>query len=242
MMSEGISGIKAFFFHSSRMKVFSIWFFLIVFLLGLNIFGASDYDRAVAISAFVCGGSTVFFWNYRKKFTGILTWSPKKTFVLVGGLGAAWAEGVFWFFEKVCGTAGVAASPHLGVDLLITMPWYILMCFLLFFIQTRYHYTLTEILLLGGIYELGADGFLGQILGGAGPEFVLVLGMIPLFVMVYSVIVLPPSYIIHKKITKIRTNSNRDYNYKYKYIFGLLPLAGLIPFAFYVIIVFSLIA
>jgi hypothetical protein len=237
-MSEGVSGLKAFFFHSRKMKVFSVWFFFIAFLLIVNILGESDYDRAVAGSAFVCGGSTVIFWNYRKKISQSIKgrWSPRKTFVLVGGLGAVWAEVIFWFFEKVFGTTGVAASPHLGVDLLITMPWYILMLFLLFTVETRYNYSLTEILLLGGIYELGADGILGQMLEGAGIGLIYVFGVIPLFVMVYSVIVLPPSYIMQKEIADIRkTRSQKPHK-----IYGLLPLAGLIPFTVYVIVLLSL--
>jgi hypothetical protein len=238
MISEGISGLKAFFFHSRRMKVFSVWFFFIAFLLGLNIVGESDYDRAVAVSAFSCGGSMFFFWNYRKKISHSIhgRWNPRKTFVLIGGLGAVWTEFIFWFFEKLFGTAGVAASPNLGVDLLITMPWYILMCYLLFAVETRYNYSLTEILLLGGIYELGADGILGQMLEGAGTGLIYVFGVIPLFVMVYSVIVLPPSYIMHKEIAEIRkTRSQKTHK-----LYGLLPLAGLVPFAVYVIVLLSL--
>lgn len=215
--------------------LFFVWFILIVVLIFIWIAGENINDRTVGVSAIVCGGSTFLFWNYREKLSEIVkfTMSPRKKFVLVGSLGAVWAEFVFWFFEKIFGASGVAASPHLGLDLLITMPWYMILLLLLFKVETKYHYSYTEILLLGGVYELGADGIFAQLLEGLTlPNLFLVIMVVPLFVIVYSVIVLPPSYVLRKEIDAMRTK-HPEGDHKYRY--GLLPLLGLIPYAFYVI-------
>ncbi len=222
--------MKSFFFRSLKMKLFFIWFILIVLLLFFWIVGENVNDRTVAVSAIVCGGSTFVFWSYRDVFSRILrwNWSPRRKFVFVGGLGAVWAEFVFWLFEKLFGAQGVAANPNIGLDLLATMPWYIMMLFLLFTVETKYHYSYTEILLLGSVYELGADGILGQMMEGLtlGSLFIVVM-VIPLFVIVYSVIVLPPTYLLRKEISEIR-KLYPEGTHKYRY--GLLPLLGLIPY------------
>jgi hypothetical protein len=232
MFAEGFSGLKAFFFRSRAMKLFSVWVAFILFLIFLWIVGENSNDKAVGVSALVCGGSTFLFWNYRKRLSTLcnLPVSTRKKFVFVSSLGAVWAEFVFWFFEKVFSAHGVAASSNLGLDLLITMPWYIIMGFLLFRVETTYCYSSTEILLLGGIYELGADGIFGQILEGLTAEGLLLVGMVtPLFVMVYSIIVLPPTYLFRREIALLRREEGT-----HKYRYGLLPLLGLIPYSVYI--------
>jgi hypothetical protein len=234
MVAEGISGLKEFFFGSRKMNLFFVWFIGIVFLFFVWIAGESVNDRTVAVSAIGCGGSAFFFWNYRTKISSLFEFalSPRKKFVLIGGLGAAWAEFIFWFFEKVFGASGVAASPNLALDLIITMPWYAMMLFLLFKVETKYYYSFTEIVLFGGIYELGADGIFGQVLAGLTlPNLFLTILIIPLFAIVYSVIVLPPTYVLRREIEDIRTLWPEG---THKYWYGLYPLAGLIPYSIYV--------
>ena len=240
MYAEGFSGLKSFFFQSRRMIVFFVWFLIIMFLILAWIAGESSSDRTVGVSALVCGGSTFLFWNYREKIRKQyrITWSPRKEFVFVGSLGAVWAECVFWFFEKWFGAGGVAASPHLVLDLVITMPWYVIMLFLLYKVETVYHYTFTEILLLGGLYELGADGLFGQVLEGLTvPNLILTVAVFPLFVVVYSVIVLPPTFLLREGIRSTRVNNNG-----HKYWYGLLPLLGLVPFALYAFVLMGLLS
>lgn len=192
------------------------------------IIGESKTDRTVAVSAFVCGVSTFFFWSCKNRISLKGMMSPRKKFVLIGGLGAVWAESVFWFFEKIFGASGVAASPVLALDLLVTMPWYIMMLFFLFKVETKYHYSYTEILLLGGVYELGADGILAQVFDGFTLSNLFSAFMvIPLFVIVYSVMVLPPSYLLRDEVDKIRETSPQG---THKYLYALLPFLGLIPY------------
>jgi hypothetical protein len=228
MIKEGFSGLKTFFFQSRKMNLFFIWVIFIVFLLFAWVIGESSNDRTVAVSALVCGGSTFLFWSYKKRISIKSSLSPRVKFVLIGGLGAVWAEFVFWFFEKVFGASGVAASPVLALDLLVTMPWYIMMLFLLFKVETKYHYSYTEILLLGGLYELGADGIFGQVLEGLTLSgLFLVVMVVPLFVIVYSIMVLPPSYLLRDEINRIRETTPQG---THKYRYALLPLLGLIPY------------
>ena len=232
MFVEGFSGLRAFFFKNLKRKLFFVWFILIVSVILISI-GGSSSDRTVGVSVFFCGGCTFLFWNYREKFSRIFGFpmSPRKKFVLIGSLGAAWAECVFWFFEKLFGASGVAAHPNLILDLLITMPWYVLMVSLLYSVETRYHYSYYEILLLGGIYELGADGIVGQLFELNLGNILFVLLVIPEFVIVYSIIVLPPSYVLRKE-SDMPVVEEGDHKYRY----GLLPLVGLIPFAVYVLL------
>ncbi len=232
MLSEGVSGLKAFFFRSRKMKFFFLWFLFIIFIFFAWILGEKVEDRTVAVSAMVCGCSTFLFWNYRTRLSRMLDFpvSPRKKFVLIGGMGAVWAEFVFWLLEKVFGATGVAANPNLALDLLGTMPWYILMLFLLFKVETRYKYSYTEILLLGGIYELGADGIFAQSMKGLTlPGLFLVVLIFPLFVIVYSIMVLPPTYCVRKEIDAIRSIAPEG---THKYRYSLLPLLGLIPYFF----------
>jgi hypothetical protein len=241
MITEGIYGLKSFFFGSRKMKIFFIWFLVIIILLFIWIGNGPVNDRTVGVSALICGISTFLFWNSRKKIAGRwnLSWSPRKSFILIGGLGAVYVETVFWFFEKIFGASGVAASPHLGLDLLATMPWYLMMVYLLFSAQIRHSYSHTEILLLGGVYELGADGIFGQMLEGITFEgLILVSFMIPLFVMVYSFIVLPPTYILRKEIESIRVS--RPEKDDHRILGGLRPLLGLIPYFALTIIITGL--
>lgn len=240
MFSAGFSGLKAFFFASRKRKLFFVWLIFIVFLIFAWIVGENNNDRTVGVSAIVCGGSTFLFWNYKESLSVLcrIPVSPRKKFVLIGGLGAVWAEFVFWFFEKGFGASGVAASSNLGLDLLITVPWYVLMLFLLFKVETKYHYSYAEILVLGGIYELGADGILGQLFEGLTVEGLLIVPMmLPLFVIVYSIIVLPPTYVLRKEIDAIRMDEKGTHKYRY----GLLPLLGLIPYAVYALLLMVLI-
>jgi hypothetical protein len=74
------------------------------------------------------------FWNFRTPLTSFVSrWgaSPRTKFILIGSAGAIWVESLFWSVERIFGITGVAATPNLAVDLLATMPWYVLMIALL---------------------------------------------------------------------------------------------------------------
>ena len=126
-----------------------------------------------------------------------LGWSASRKLLLAGGLGAAFTETEYEVWQHVFGASGVAANPNLAVDLLETMPWYLLMLGFLAVALKHRRVSLFQLLLLGGIYEFMADGLLGSILGGK-PLFDF-LGLpfaIPIFTLVYSPIVALPAVAI----------------------------------------------
>lgn len=154
--------------------------------------------------------------------------------MLVLGLsGALVIETVFWFWEKFAGASGVAANPNFLLDLAITLPWYFLMIVIFWQVQKRYRYTTAEILLFGGIYELAADGLIGGLYKG-NIWLGLVYGLIglPVFITVYSVIMLPLSMLV-KKIRPSSARQPTKQNKKIRRFLALLPLLGLIPFVIF---------
>ena len=215
MVNDTFHDLKQFLFGSRKRILFSIWLFVILFICGIWILGGNVNDRTVGISAFFCGLSTFIFWSHRERVVPkIKRWNaiPRTKFILIGTLGALWVEFIFWFFEKIFGAAGVAADPNFILDLIITMPWYILMIALLWKVETAYRYTLTDLLLLGGIYEFGIDGFVGSFLGGtlSLAAILLIFFLIPLFVVVYSFIILPCSTLLREDIDRIREQKLRE--------------------------------
>ena len=234
-IKKELSGVLHAFGATKKMKLFSIWLILIILLCIFWIFSGKPNEVTVAVSTLVCGSSTVAFWIYRKDLAArVENWQmkPWKKFVLIGSAGALWVEFIFWFFEKVFGAVGVAASPNLLMDYVGTMPWYVLMLLLLWKVQNRYGYSVREMLILGGVYELGADGFFASLSSGNFPRgFLMALIAIPLFVVVYSIIIMPATYLMRNN-TKTGARSTPlggEKNFR-RYACALLPLAGLIPY------------
>jgi hypothetical protein len=159
--------------------------------------------QAVALGYFACGATVLVAWLGR----GALRWFGRPgtrgaglRFILLGSLGAAWVEFAFWAVEKLTGAVGVAASPDLLLDLLVTMPWYVAMVTVLWFVYRRFHYHWTTVALLGGLYEIGADGIVGHLLGGNAITVEYLVLMLCLFygvfVVVYAPIVLVPAWAV----------------------------------------------
>ena len=134
-----------------------------------------------------------FRGGLQRPFAG-LGWGASRKLLLAGGLGAAFTETEYEVWQHVFGASGVAANPNLAIDLLKTMPWYLLMLGFLAIALKHRRASLFQLLLLGGVYEFMADGLLGSILGGK-PLFDF-LGLpfaIPIFTLVYSPIVVLPA-------------------------------------------------
>ena len=217
--------------------LFGIWLSASLTLL---IFSGPTIFAATGI--LISGLSTLLFWIFRKPVSSVVSGlriSPKRKFVLIGSIGAVWVEFEFWVLEKVFGVS-LAASPDLFLDLLVTMPWYILMVFLLWKVETKYSYSLFAILIYGGIYDFFADGILGMVLGAwdlSLGNLVLLLMTYPAFVLSYSFIVFPPSYLLREEISKIRTETKGGMT---KYLYGLLPLVGLLAYGIIAVLLFSM--
>lgn len=241
-VKECIRDLKRFLFGSKLRILFTVWLIVIMLVCIVWLFGGKVNDKVVGISAFFSGLSTFAFWCCRKRVkVRVEKWnvSPRTKFILIGSLGAVWVEFVFWLFEKAFGTVGVAANPNFLIDLLVTMPWYVLMIVLLWKVETTNRYRLGELVLFGGIYELGADGLIGSFIGGtfSFAALPLVLFMIPMLVVVYSFMLLPCSYLLKDDIDRVRENTMARSKVN-KYVYTLLPLLGLIPYVVLGILIF----
>lgn len=202
--------------------------------------GYNPNDQAVAWATLTCGAITIWFWYYGRRTVECLACYnlPNWLKMLVLGLsGALVVETVFWFWEKFAGASGVAANPNFFIDLLLTMPWYLLMILIFWQVQKRYSYTTAEILLFGGIYELGADGLIGGLYkGNFWLGIIYSLIGLPVFITVYSVIMLPMSMLL-KKIRPATARMANKQNKKIRRLLALLPLLGLIPFVIFYLMI-----
>jgi hypothetical protein len=160
---------------------------------------------------------------------------PVRSAVLVGSLNAAIIETLFLVVEKIFGAEGVAAHPNLLLDLLLTMPWYIAMVWIFVRVQYNERFSPAAVLLLGALYELGADGIIGGVIipGLMGTpvnlvEFLVLAALIAFwqFIPVYSSIVLPPAWILEAGLP-----AKPDHNPRWRQ--ALLPLLALLPFLIY---------
>ncbi|MGD2162438.1 MAG: hypothetical protein PVG02_08365 [Anaerolineales bacterium] len=175
-------------------------------------------------------------WLYK------LSSEPLRNAALLGIFNAALIETLFLLVEKICGAEGVAAHPNLLIDLLLTMPWYTAMVITFVRVQNRRRFTSATVLLLGALYELGGDGFIGQIIGiplGTSQlldlEFwiMLVLLVFWQFILVYSSMLLPPSWLI-----ELEPNPGPPVGSTWRD--ALRPMLWLIPFTAYLLSVLVL--
>lgn len=195
--------------------------------------------RAVALGYFACGATAVIAWLHRRRlrrFGRPEAPGAGRRFILLGALGAAWAETLFWAAEKLTGAVGVAASPNLLLDLLVTMPWYVAMVAILWHAHRRFRYHWTTVALLGGIYEVGADGIVGHLLGGNTISLAYLAQLLLyywVFVIVYAPIVLPPLW-------ALPLTADPETRPRWWRAFGALsPLLPLIPYWLTARILFS---
>ena len=182
---------------------------------------------------------TLILYITRRVWLPRLASKPLRNAALVGILNAAVIETLFLLMEKIFGAEGVAAHPNLILDLILTMPWYIMMVITFTRVQHRRRFSSATVLLLGAVYETGADGIVAQVIGipfGDSQLFspaywVLLIGLIFWqFILVYSSMVLPTAWIVDTVPKPTEENGS---------IVGdaLKPLLWLIPFTGYLFLV-----
>ena len=170
----------------------------------------------------------------RDRWIPLLVRHPLRNACLLGIFNAAMVETIFWVCERLVGTTGVAASSNLLLDLIITMPWYIGMVVMFVYAQDRRRFSVSVVLLLGAVYELGADGYCGrhalwrwaysrQVHG-----YYLALAYWE-FIPVYASMVLPTALLVDQ--AKIKHLPSHP-----AWVYALLPLVWLIPYTIYLFI------
>ncbi len=200
-------------------------------------------NLTLAVSITLSGLYTGLLFLTRKYWLNGLSRKPIRNAILLGSFNAAVIETLFLFIEKAFGASGVAAHPNLLIDLLLTMPWYIGMVWIFVKVQEKERFPLAAVLLLGAVYEMGADGIIGGVLMAAIMgipvnliEF-LILSLLAAFwqfIPVYSSMVLPPAWILENALPPAETTKKRWGR-------ALLPLLLLIPFSLYLIILMLII-
>ena len=195
-------------------------------------------NLTLAVSITLSGLYTGVLFLTRKFWLKGFSRKPVLNAILLGSFNAAIIETLFLLVEKVFGASGVAAHPNLLIDLLITMPWYIGMVWIFVKVQEKERFPLAAVLLLGAVYEMGADGIIGGVIMPAimgTPvnliEFLIlsVLAAFWQFIPVYSSIVIPPALIMESALPPAKSGKKRWYR-------AFLPLILLIPFSVYLII------
>jgi hypothetical protein len=203
-----------------------------VLLCARNAIAGKLTDKTVALGYFCCVITTLCAWLIIKRFNllGMELKNPRKTFIWVGSLMAVWVETWFWALEKLLHAKGVAANPNLLIDLLVTMPWYIGMVAVLYSSQKQCRFAWWKLALLGGLYELAADGIVGGMilsdkLGGLQNLWILPLAF-PMFVGVYSCMMLPASWLVFGEGGTPEVNEPRE-----RIKLALKPLLVLVVYA-----------
>jgi len=179
----------------------------------------------------------LLLWITRRFWLPRLSAHPIRNAILLGCFNAAVVEMLFWVNQTVMGVEGVAAHSNPLIDLLITMPWYIGMVYIFVGEQRRWRYSPAAVLLLGAIYETGADGVVGgqimPLLSGQKVSlleswiFIIFMGFWQ-FILVYSSMVLPPAWILEKVIPT-------ESYLRPAGLHGLKPLLWLVPYTVYAV-------
>jgi hypothetical protein len=224
-----------------RLVIFGlIWAPLILILATLS--EPTPENRTYLVSILGSGAYTWLLHRTREHWLPRLAGRPLRSAILLGIANAAVIETLFLVVERSMGAEGVAASPNLMIDLLVTMPWYAGMVILFVGVQHRRRFSAPTVLLLGGLYEVGADGMIGGLvdtLGGSGmlftPAFWIMLAALIYweFILVYSSMVLPPAWVIATAPPPPPPTSPAWKD-------ALRPLRWLFPFGLYVLAILLL--
>ena len=211
---------------------------LLVSLLGA-ITDPTPENHTLAASIWWAGAYTLALRATRRWWLPLLSKHPLRNAVLLGIFNAAVIETEFLCFEKIFGAAGVAAHPNLIVDLVMTMPWYILMVLTFVKVQHRWRFSAATVLFLGGVYEMGGDGLVGSLMGMLwgkfqflNLEYWLMMAFVFLwaFIPVYSSMVLPPTWIV-------ATTDPPEQPAGSAWRAALEPMLWLIPFTLYLFVI-----
>ena len=182
---------------------------------------------------------TLILYRTRSRWLPRLAGHPLRNAMLLGIFNAAAIEALFLWIQNSLGAHGIAAADNLWLDLILTMPWYIGMVIIFVIIQNRQRFSTATILLLGGLYEVGADGIVGGLiipavsgLGANLPQWIILMVALSFWqlILVYSSMVLPPAWVIAMRPAPSPMT-------KRPLIDGLRPLAWLIPYTVYAIAV-----
>jgi hypothetical protein len=114
----------------------------------------SAENFALGMAIVLSGWYTVGWYLMRRWWRPRLSRRPLVSAVVLGAFNAAVIETLFLICQKLTGAQDIAAHPNLIIDLLIFVR-----------VQNRRRFAWPAVLLLGALYEMGADGVVAQIIG-----------------------------------------------------------------------------
>ena len=181
-----------------KMILFTILIISVLFgaalMLG-NLSGEVLKDKAIAIGYFSAVTYTLIFGlllrkNLQKISAKFI--NKRLLFTIYGSIGAIFLETVVWLAQTVLNIKGAAISPNLWIDLLMTVPFYILLCYFLSGLVMKYNFSWVTIALAGGFYEIVADGIVGNLISLNVLGVLISPILFPIFIIIYSPIILVP--------------------------------------------------
>jgi hypothetical protein len=199
-------------------------------------------NQTLCFAIEAAGLYTLLLYATRRIWLPALSSRPLLSAAALGVFNAALIEAEFWAFERLFGASGVAASPNLLVDWLVTMPWYIGMVVLFVRGQRRSRFGAVTLLLLAGLYELAADGVIGgqlvPLAMGEPVDLLAAWGFLILiafweFVLVYSSMLLPPAWILEAGRAAAPAGEVEAGRAGPRWRDALLPLAWAAPYSAY---------
>ncbi len=207
--------------------------------LGFSLFSdRSPHNLTLVISIEASGLYTLLLFFTRRLWLPRLQRRPVAGATALGICNAAVIEALFLAVQTALGAEGVAAHPNLFMDWLLTMPWYIGMVWIFVRVQRRERYPAAAVLLLGALYESGADGTVGGVvvpaLLGSPPNlishFVFLFGLaFWQFIPVYSSLVLPPAWVLESE------EADASQTLSPRFLPALKPLVWLVPYTVYLV-------
>lgn len=179
-----------------------------------NLLNGALKDKAIAAGYFTALFYTFFAGTVFKKFFQralSLIKNQSLQFVFLGVIGSIIVEAVIWFAQVILKTEGAAISTHLLIDLMMTVPFYALLCYSLSKIIIQYRFSWITVAIFAGIYETMADGMIGNLfqLNILGALISPVL--IPIFIVTYSPIILAPFLITKNLFHPDKIATGKDY-------------------------------
>ncbi len=186
-----------------RKTVLGLFITLVIlfsFLELRNLLWATSYDKATAFGYFIALFYTMILgFLLRKSITSFFANLNKtRSFVVLGLFGAFIVETSIWGAQTVFHITGAAISSKPFVDLIMTLPFYATLTYLFSKIALENENKLSwvTVIILGGIYEIFADGVFGNLFKGDLLAILLSPLLLPVFVIVYAPIILVPYLII----------------------------------------------
>jgi len=179
-----------------------------------NLLNGSAHDKAIATGYFIAIFYTLIFGFLLRKIIQKLFTRFSNTillFTIIGSLGAALVETSIWFAQTLYETTGAAISSNIWVDLIMTMPFYILLTFFFAKLATRYWFSWKIAAISGGFYEIIADGVIGNLFIGNVFGILLAPFLFPIFIVVYSPIILTPFLLLSPRLVPTQELKGKKY-------------------------------